>query len=270
VSKVKVLIAVCLAVLFFCVSCIVAGEQYKEDFSKTLPLKAGDRFSLENVNGGVVIATWPENRVEIKAVKTARGREEDLAKVEIRVNEGAGRVSVEAVWPKFPRRVNVSVDFTVMVPEGVGLDGVETVNGGVTVRGRYSQAEVGTTNGSITVEDAAGELEAGTTNGSIHVSRFEGRLSAGTTNGQIRLEGLTVKGGLSAETTNGGITLALVSPETLNADLRAETTNGHVSVDFPVTIQSLRQSKRRIEGRIGQGGPEISLHTTNGSISLTR
>ncbi|MEN6561223.1 MAG: DUF4097 family beta strand repeat-containing protein [Acidobacteriota bacterium] len=269
-SKIKVLIVLCVTVLLLCVSCIVAGERYTEEFSKTLPLKAGERFSLENVNGGVAVATWKQSQVEIKAVKTARGRREDLDKVEIRVEEGAGRVSVEAVWPKFPRRASVSVDFTVMVPEGVELDGVGTVNGGVEVRGRFARAKVGTTNGSITVEDGAGELEAGTTNGSIHVSRFEGRLRAETTNGQIRLEGIAVKGGLSAETTNGSITMAVAAPEALNADLRAGTTNGHVTVDFPITLQSLRQSKRRIEGRIGQGGPEISLRTTNGSISLTR
>ena len=33
---------------------------------------------------------------------------------------------------------------------------------------------------------------------------------------------MTFKDGLSAETTNGSITLGVVSPETLNADLRAE------------------------------------------------
>lgn len=269
-SKVKVLIAVCITILLLFVSCIVAGEQFKEDFSKTLPLKAGDRFSLQNVNGGVAVATWKENKVEIKAVKTARNHQEDLEKVEIRVDEGAGSVSVKAVWPKFPRRGNVNVDFTVMVPEGVDLDGVVTVNGGIEIGGIYRRAEVGTTNGSITVKDASGELEAGTTNGSIHIARFEGRLEADTTNGQIKMEAVTIKGGLSAETTNGGITLAVASPETLNADLQAGTTNGHITVDFPITLQNLHQSKRRIEGRIGQGGPEISLHTTNGSISLTR
>ena len=269
-SRVKVLIALCLTALLLTVSCVLAGEQFKEDFSKSLPLKAGDRFSLENVNGDVTIAAWSGDRVEIRAVKTARGREEDLAKVEIRVEESAGGVAVKAIWPKFPRRARVSVEFEVRVPEGAVLDGVGTVNGDVEVAGRFARADVGTTNGDVTVEGGSGELEASTTNGDVRVRGFEGRLEAGTTNGQIRLEAITVKGGLKAGTTNGGITLAVTSPETLNADLRAGTTNGHVAVDFPVTLQSLKQSKRRIEGRIGQGGPEISLHTTNGSITLTK
>ncbi|MCX6573857.1 MAG: DUF4097 family beta strand repeat-containing protein [Candidatus Aminicenantes bacterium] len=269
-SKAKVLIVLCVTVLFLAVSCVMAGEEYKEDFSKTLPLKAGGHFSLENVNGGVSVSTWKEDKVEIKAVKTARKRQEDLAKVEIRVEETAGGVSVKAVWPKFPSKADVSVEFTVQVPEGVILDEFETVNGSVDVAGRYARAEVGTTNGSVTIKDAAGEFEADTTNGGIHIDGFDGRIEADTTNGNIKVEGLTLKGALSAETTNGSITVVLVSPETLNADLDVSVTNGHITVDFPVTLQSLTGSKRHIEGKIGQGGVEISLHTTNGSITLTK
>ncbi len=269
-SKIKVLIALCITLLVLVLSSVLAGEDYKDTFSKTLPLKAGERFSLGNVNGDVTIATWKDDKVEIKAVKTARRNKEDLDKVEIRVEESAGSVSVKAVWPKFPHRANVTVEFTVMVPEGINLSEVETVNGGLDVTGRYGRAEVGTTNGTVTVRDASGELDAGTTNGGVNVTGFEGRITADTTNGNIKLEGVTFKDGLSAETTNGSITLAVASPETLNADLRAGVTNGHITVDFPITLQNLKQSKRRIEGKIGQGGPEISLHTTNGSIRLTK
>lgn len=269
-SKVKILIALCLTLIFLAVSCVLAGEVYQETFEKTLPLKAGDRFSLQNVNGDVTIATWKNDRVEIKAVKKARRRKEDLERVEIRVDESAGSVSVKAVWPKFPRNARVNVEFTVMVPEGVNLSELKTVNGDVDVAGRYGRAEVGTTNGSVSVRDASGEFEARTTNGEVRFSRFEGRLEAGTTNGDIELEAVTLKDGLAAETTNGSITLALAGPGSLNADLRARTTNGHITVDFPITLQNLSRSKRRVEGKIGQGGPQISLGTTNGSITLTK
>jgi DUF4097 and DUF4098 domain-containing protein YvlB len=218
----------------------------------------------------VAVATWKEDKVEIKAVKTARRHKEDLDKVEILVNEGAGSVSVKAVWPKFPRRADVSVAFTVMVPEGIELANFETVNGGVEVTGPYTRADVGTTNGSVMVRDASGAFKAGTTNGGVRFSRFDGRLEAETPNGSIKLEGVTLKDRLSAETTNGSITLAVASPEALNADLKARTTNGHVTVDFPITLQSLKGSKRRVEGTIGKGGVLITLETTNGSIQLTK
>jgi DUF4097 and DUF4098 domain-containing protein YvlB len=247
-----------------------ALADYREDYSKTLPLKAGERFSLDNVNGAVTVSTWKEDKVEIKAVKVARNDEKDLKDVEIRVEQSAGHVSVKAIWPKFRLHFNVNVDFEIKVPEGVILDEVETVNGEVKVTGRFGRAAVGTTNGSVSVEDASGELKAYTTNGGIQVSRFEGKLDADTTNGNIRLEGLTFKDGISAETTNGSITLAIASPEKLNANLLARTTNGHITVDFPVTLKNLTPSKHRVEATIGQGGPEISLETTNGSIKITK
>jgi len=268
-TRAKILIVLSVFVLLLAGSAAALAD-YREDFSKTLPLKAGERFSLENVNGGVAVSTWKEDKVEIKAVKVARNDEKDLKDVEIRVEQSAGHVSVKAIWPKYRRHFNVNVDFEIKVPEGVILDEVETVNGGIEVTGRYGRAAVGTTNGSVSVEDASGELKAYTTNGGIQVSRFEGKLDAETTNGNIRLEGLTFKDGISAETTNGSITLGIDSPEALNADLLARTTNGHITVDFPVTLKNLTQSKHRVEAKIGQGGPEISLETTNGSIKITK
>jgi DUF4097 and DUF4098 domain-containing protein YvlB len=269
----KAKILVVLTILALAVACLLTfawGGDYREEFAKTLPLKAGESFALDNVNGKVSVATWKDNKVEIKAVKVARDDEKDLKDVEIRVEESAGKVTVKAIWPKFRHHFNVYVDFDIKVPEGVNLNKVETVNGDVAVTGVFASARLETTNGTVSAEGVKGPLDASTTNGGIRVSGQEGKLSAETTNGGIRLDRLTFKDGLRAETTNGSITLAIESPEKVNATLRAETTNGHISVDFPITLKNLHQSRRRIEAQIGQGGPEISLATTNGSITITK
>jgi len=271
--KIKTLVIV---VILTVLALLLAGmftlalADYREDFARTLPLKAGDVFALENVNGRVTVVTWKESKVEIKAVKVARDDEKDLKDVEIRVDESSGTVAVKAIWPKFRRNFQVRVDFDVKVPEGVNLKKVETVNGNVEATGVFASAELETTNGSVTADGVKGTLDVSTTNGEIKVARHEGKLTAGTTNGGIRLEKLVFKDGIRAETTNGSITLAIDAPDQVNASLRAETTNGHISVDFPVTLKNLRQSRRLIEAQVGQGGPEISLHTTNGSITITK
>ena len=212
--KAKTLVILTVLALLFAGLFTMAAAEYREDFSKTLPLKAGDDFSLGIVTGQVTVSTWKDNKVEIKAVKVARDNEKDLKDVEIRVDESAGIVSVKAIWPRHRDNFHVRVDFDVKVPEGVNLRTIETVNGDVDVTGLFGSAEL--------------------------------------------------------ETTNGSITLAIEAPDQINASLLAETTNGHISVDFPVTLKNLRQSRRLIEAQIGQGGPEISLHTTNGSITLTK
>ena len=249
---------------------LIAAADYREEFSKTLPLKAGEAFSLANVNGRVSIAAWPEAKVEIRALKVAERDEKDLKEVEIVIEEKAGAVVVRAVWPKFHRNLRVHVDFDIKVPEGVLLRDVETVNGDVEVTGRYGTIGVETTNGEVDVHDAAGDLDAETTNGTIRVLGHEGRVDAETTNGSIRLEGIRWADGLRAETTNGGITLLFEDPGKVNAVLRAETTNGHIAFEFPVTIKNMRKSRHELEVEIGQGGPLIQLSTTNGSITIGR
>jgi Toastrack DUF4097 len=268
--KTMKIVVLTILVLLFAGLFLLASPDYREDFSKTLPLKAGETFSLDNVNGKVTVATWAESKVEIKAVKVARDSDKDLKDVEIRVEASAGLVSVKAIWPKHRSDFHVKVDFDVKVPEGVHLKGIETVNGDVEVTGTFASGQVETTNGGITAAGVKGPLTVSTTNGGIRVSRQEGKLTAETTNGSIRLEQVTFKDGLRAETTNGSITLAIQAPGEINANLVAETTNGSVSVDFPVTLKNLRQSRHLVEAQVGQGGPEISLRTTNGSITITK
>ncbi len=243
------------------------ASEYKETFEKTVPLSPGGSFSLENVNGGVSVSTWKENQVEIKAVKTAQRNESDLKEVEIVVEANGNNVMVKAVWPKFPRHVRVSVEFEIKVPEGVSLRSVETVNGAVDLTGSYASVKAETTNGRISAKDVSGNVSLETTNGAIEVVGLDGALEAETTNGGIRIEGLTFKGGVKAETTNGSITLGLKDPAGINAVLDAEVVNGGIEVSFPLTLSKI--SKKHIEARLGTGGPQIKLETTNGSIRIT-
>ncbi len=60
----------------------------------------------------------------------------------------------------------------------------------------------------------------------------------------------------------------MIDSKNIDADIEARTTNGRISIDFPVTIQSGQISKRRLDGRIGDGGPLISLKTTNGPVKI--
>lgn len=169
--KIKILVILTVLVLLLAGLFTLASAEYREDFSKTLPLKGGEVFALDNVNGRVSVSTWKDNKVEIKAVKVARDNEKDLKDVEIRVDESAGKVSVKAIWPKFRQNFHVEVNFDIKVPEGVNLDKVETVNGDVDVMGMFGSAELETTNGTVTADGIKGTLNVSTTNGGIKVAR---------------------------------------------------------------------------------------------------
>jgi DUF4097 and DUF4098 domain-containing protein YvlB len=243
------------------------GKQFTEPFNKTLPLKAGDRFSLKNTNGFVKVTTWDRNEVEISAKKVARRREEDLNRVKIEVEAFGSSVRVDTIYEKF-RNLRVHVDYEVKVPEGVILEAIHSTNGDVELAGRFADVKAGTTNGDIRMEGGEGRIELDTTNGSIRARNLNGTVDAGTTNGSIYLDLDEVKSDIKAGTTNGSVNLKLGG--SVNAELRARTTNGGLTVDFPVTIQGTISSRHRIEGRIGSGGPLIDLHTTNGAIRINK
>lgn len=245
------------------------AADHQEEFQKTLPLSSEGTFSLKNVNGEVTVTTWKEEKVEIKALKKTNKAAENLQLVKIEVIATADSVSVETVYPK-AKNTGVSVGYEVKVPEGIRLAEVHTVNGGLTLRGPFSQAAASAVNGGVHIENASGELELKTTNGNVKAIDVSGRIKARTTNGGITLSLKTLTAELQAETTNGTIVMQLTSPQEISADLDARTTNGSISFDFPVTLQSLEKSKHRLQGRLGQGGPLISLKTVNGSIRLTR
>jgi DUF4097 and DUF4098 domain-containing protein YvlB len=73
--------------------------------------------------------------------------------------------------------------------------------------------------------------------------------------------------GASFKTVNGGITLTL--PGAFDAELDATTLNGSITADFPITVTGT-VSPRRLRGRIGNGGRELTLSTVNGSIKLLK
>jgi len=258
-----------------CSSCVVNGDgegfsifsgpKYEEEFHKTVPLERDGDFVLKNVNGSIIIETWDREEVEITAVKTARGSKNNLKRVQIKIMASDQSVEIDTIYEK-RRNLRVSVAYQVLVPENINLELIKTVNGSIKMKGPFSDVKAACTNGGIQLEGAAGYVSLSSTNGSIKAYEIEGNIYAGTTNGSILLEIRSLTDDVTAKTVNGGIKLAL--DDLMDANLNLRTSNGKVHVDFPVTVENLRKSRRSLEGRIGKGGPEISLKTVNGSIKL--
>ncbi len=245
------------------------GKEKSEEFSKALPLKSGGTFNLKNVNGSITITTWKKDKVDIKALKTTKGDPDKLKEVKIEVEATTNSVSVNTIFPR-GKNIRVSVNYEVKVPQGVNLGKVKSTNGSVYITGLVGHINASTTNGRIELDGAKGTISLSSTNGRIEAVNIRGELDVDTTNGTIVLEMLSFEGTIKAKATNGSIRLRIGSLEKVNANFNARTTNGSISLDLPVTLKSMKKSRRSLEGQIGQGGPEISLRTTNGSIKVTK
>jgi DUF4097 and DUF4098 domain-containing protein YvlB len=217
-----------------------------EVFDRIVPLSAASSFELQNVNGSVDVEGWDRDDVEIHAVKTAKSGSADLDRVRIDVQSAADHVSVQSVYPS-DDSTEVSVAYTIRVPQGVLLRQVATVNGDIRIHG----------------VDATGTLRS--VNGDVEAYDSTGSISAETTNGNIRLELCKVADApLSAKTVNGSIVVTL--PSDAGASLDASSLNGEVQSDLPFTGNSA--GHREFHGMLGTGGTTMRLRTVNGSIHI--
>lgn len=227
-------------------------------------LAAGRTIEIKGINGEISATPATGNEVEVVARKSARKSDTDDVKLE--VVEHAGGVTICALYPT-PRgkraneclpgregRMNnekndVEVDFEVRVPRGVAFTG-RSVNGGVRATGLTADAEAYTVNGSVRVA-TTGLARASTVNGNIDVRM-------GRTNWNEELDFGTV---------NGSITIEM--PGAVDADVEASTVNGSFASDWPMTVQG-RWGPKRVNGKIGNGGRELTLSTVNGDIDLKK
>ncbi|MCE5307486.1 MAG: DUF4097 family beta strand repeat-containing protein [Acidobacteriales bacterium] len=284
-----------------------SSQRFKEDFHYTYNLSPGGRISVDNTNGSVEVIGWEKDSVDVSGTKYA-STESLLKDLKVDIAASPTEVRIRTLHPS-GRRGGFGAKYVLRVPQKAILDHIESTNGSLRAESVEGPARLHTTNGSVRVLKLRGEIDAQTSNGSIEATDTEGAATAHTTNGSVTVDGLrgsldagTTNGRirarivqtdpgkiLRASTTNGAIELTMESfkdndvrasttngsitvrlPSSLNARLRAGTTNSSVTTDFDVTIKGGTQSKKRLDGNVGSGGPLIDLSSTNGTIKILK
>jgi hypothetical protein len=226
-----------------------AQAEVKEEFHKTVPLNANGSISVDNINGGVEIAGWNRNEVQIDAVKTASSQEK-LNDMKIEVNGSGSSVEIETKYPQHTVNNNPGgVQYTLHVPAGARIDKINLVNGSFKVQGLTGEVNASLVNGKIQASDLTGTADLATVNGSIDASY--------TSLNNVRE--------VKLKSVNGSINLVL--PQSPNAEIDASTMNGGITTDFPLQVKGHWVGKN-MSGTLGSGGVHIELNNVNGSIHV--
>lgn len=114
---------------------------------------------------------------------------------------------------------------------------------------RQLAANLKTSNGAINAAMLEGNVEANTSNGAITLNRVQGNVAAHSTNGALHLT--DVNGAVEGTTSNGGVSIVLGPNHAGGAPVSVHTSNGGVSLKVPAALHA-----------------HLDLSTSNGGISV--
>jgi DUF4097 and DUF4098 domain-containing protein YvlB len=234
------------------------AQELREEVHRTFPLSADGRISLENISGAVKIAAWDRNEVKLDAVKRAYTRER-LDEVKIGIVSDANSLDISTEYPERNYRFNddkdrrnshASVDYTLTVPRGARIDGIELVSGSLDIEGLTGDVKASLVSGSVTARGLSGEAKLSTVSGRLDATfnRLDAAkpISLGSVSGQ----------------------LIVTLPSDANAQLRANTVSGQITNDFGLPVRRGEYVGRDLAGTLGSGGPRIKLSNVSGQIAI--
>lgn len=146
---------------------------------------------------------------------------------------------------------------------------LHTGSGDVDARGIAGPITAQAGSGDIRAEEkGSGDVSVHTGSGNIELRGVNGSLRAESGSGDVTIDG-NLKGNWELRTSSGNVELEL--PRDATFDLDASTGSGSVVVDRPVTMTiqgDLRQAQRYVKGKVGGGGPGLTVHTGSGNVSI--
>jgi DUF4097 and DUF4098 domain-containing protein YvlB len=260
---------------------------------KTIPVAKGSRLAVSNDAGEVVIKTWNQESLRVRASHSDRVSVDiqnaaSVISIRSRATQGRPTVDYEITAPAW-LPIRVSGQFPYIGVEGSQNEvSAETVRGDIVIKGGSGAVTAKSIHGEIIIEDARGRVSATTVNEGIRIAGTTGEIVAETTNGDIVLERIgsgmidisTVNGDVRAETMlpagatvrvethNGDITM--IVPETSDATFTVRTHSGDFYSNLPTKSVGEPRRGRRTIYTLGSGGADVELQSFGGTIRLRR
>jgi putative adhesin len=252
---------------------------------------------LATFDGAVVVRGWDRDEVSVEIEK--RGRDaKALEDIDIVSEQKGNAIAVDVREKSGEERHHYSIGFgnmgksarlVVSVPTGTNLV-VRTGDGGIRVEHVNGKVELRSADGGVVGRDLSGDVFAHTEDGAIRLEGVDGRCDVASDDGSIAVQGRL--DGLRVSTEDGSVvvkalagskiarewslstgdgSMVLYVPDSLGADVDAEARDGSVRFDSSLTFaRSDDHGKSILRGRLGAGGPRLTLRSGDGSIRLRR
>jgi DUF4097 and DUF4098 domain-containing protein YvlB len=220
-----------------------------DEINETYTLSPGADVTINDISGPVDIETGSGEQAEVHVVRSAR-RAEDLQHKKILVEHTPTSLTIRTEphqgvhWD----HVQVRQRVTLRLPTRVALR-VNDIAGHV---------RVGEIDGPVRINDVAGALDIARVNGAPHINDIAGSVTLAV--GEVGAEGVQIND------IAGRVELAVEAGT--NADLDIGDISGRIDVDVPNVTVVGKIDPEHFQGKIGGGGPRITISDIAGSVRI--
>jgi hypothetical protein len=222
----------------------------RSEINQTYTLSPGATVRVNNIAGPVEIGTWEGETAEVHIVQSARTKA-DLERRKILVENTASSLAIYTESNRENNRWNhaqVRQRVTLKLPRRVDL----TIND---IAGRV---RIGQIDGALQINDIAGPVDLELVNGSPRIFDIAGPVTLSV--GELGNEGLHINDIAGP--------VKIVIPSGTNADIAIVDIAGRIGVEIPnVTVQG-KINPESFHGKIGGGGPTITINDIAGSVTI--
>lgn len=284
-----------LAIMLAVVDSSVAHASVEKDtIKRSFTVEPGGTLYVDVDRGNVIVETIDGNQVHVEMERLVnRTSAEDikriLARHEWEIEKDGGDVVIESQYEsersRRARREEFRLRVVVKVPHEYNVD-FSTGAGNVDVANLRGYVEGRTGAGNITIGEIVGDVEVRSGSGNIDIAGVDGGLEVQSGAGNISLG--FVAGEIDAATGAGDITARITQQPGEDSHLESGAGNvvvyverdigllvdakasvGSASCDFDLEVEGRWMSKS-FGGRINGGGPELTMRSGVGNVSLRR
>jgi hypothetical protein len=239
-----------LAILFAAATFTFAAST--KDFSKTVPLDAHGRFSLDTYKGSIHITAWDQAKAEVTAhiVQEPGFNSMPAEDVDIWLDASSGSVRVKTDYRRHATWMEgnlASVHYTIRVPRGVSL----------TVEDYKSDSDI---------SGVQGDVDFHTYKGTARLNGLERATTIRTYKGEIRAEFAKFTGRTQVDTYKGSIDLSIPRSAGFDLETHMERRSDFIC-DFPRTVSSSHR-QREIRSSVNGGGAELRVTSYRGMVRV--
>lgn len=269
---------------------LTLAQQGETDTTVAVP--NGTRLDVNNFGGEIVVRTWSQSTVRVRASHSSRSRVEILMSQSVLYVKASGRRGPPSIvdfeitvptWMSMTLEGNYtdisvtgaggavsaeSVQGDISVSGGTGNVTIHATEGGVTLSGTRGRTEVNAIEGDVMVTDAVGAIAVETVDGDVHLLRIESSsVDVNTVDGDVVYDGTIRDDGRYRLSSHDGDIIVAVPPNS-NVTVAVATFDGEFDSSFPVSVSE--QRKHRFTFTIGRGSARLELESFDGDIRLRR